>query len=99
MSVSPLSVGLISSRECWLLAYNVWLGVLTYSLFDFPHVEVVPTLWGTPSHPLSQWCVPCGFCTCWHVSLSPKPEYLEIMQMLSLLKHLGVPLSFQEVSY
>ena len=53
MSVSPvaMSVGLVSSGECWWLAYNVWLGVLTYSLFDFPHVEVVPTLWGTPSLP------------------------------------------------
>lgn len=49
--LSPVSVGLVSSGECWLLAYNVWLGVLAYSLFDFPHVEVVPTLWGTPSHP------------------------------------------------
>lgn len=39
-----MAVGLVSSGECWLLAYNVWLGVLTYSLFDFPHVEVVPTL-------------------------------------------------------
>lgn len=56
VSVSPLSVGLVSSRECWLLAYDVWLGVLTYSSFDFPHVEVVPTLWGTPSHPLSVVC-------------------------------------------
>lgn len=47
MSVSPvaMSVGLVSPEECWLLAHNVWLGVLTYSLFDFPHVEVVPTLW------------------------------------------------------
>lgn len=38
VSVSPvaMAVGLVSSGECWLLAYNVWLGVLTYSLFDFP---------------------------------------------------------------
>lgn len=58
VSVSPVSVGLVSSGECWLLAYNVWLGVLAYSLFDFPHVEVVPTLWGTPSHPpLSGVCL------------------------------------------
>lgn len=56
VSVSPVatSVGLVSSGECRLLAYNVWLGLLTYSLFDFPHVEVVPSLWGTPSSsPLS----------------------------------------------
>lgn len=50
VSVSPVatSVGLVSCGECWLLAYSVWLGVLTYSLFD-PPVEVVPSLWGTPS--------------------------------------------------
>lgn len=38
VSVSPvaMSAGLINSGECWLLAYNVWLGVLTYALFDFP---------------------------------------------------------------
>lgn len=60
MSVSPvaMSVGLGSSGECWLLAYNVWLGVLTYSLFDFPDVEVVPTLCGTPS--LSPLLVVCS---------------------------------------
>lgn len=49
--------GAVSSGECWLLAYNVWLGVLTYSLFDFSYVEVVPALWGTPSlSPLSVLC-------------------------------------------
>lgn len=47
VSVSPvaLSVGLVNPGECWLLAYNVWLGVLSYSLLGFPCVEVVPTLW------------------------------------------------------
>lgn len=101
MSVSSvaMSVGLVSPGECWLLAPNVWLGVLTYSLFDFRPVEVVPTLWEHLPCLLSQWCVPCGFCTCWHVSLSPKLEYLEIMQMLSLLKELGVHLSLQDVCY
>lgn len=88
-----MSVGLVSPGECWLLASNVWLGVLTYSLFDFPHVEVVPILWGHLPCLLSRWCVPCGFCICWHVRLSPKLEYLEIMQMLSLLEDLGVHLS------
>lgn len=85
VSVSPVaaSVGLVSSGECWLLASYVWLGVLTY-LFDSP-------LWKCFLHcgehlpcPLSQWCVPCGFHTRWHVSLSPKLEYLEIMQMMLL---------------
>lgn len=78
VSVSPvaMSVGLVTSGKCWLLAYNVWLGVLTYSIFDSP-------MWKWFLHcgkhlpcPLSKWCVPCGFCTCWHVSLSPKLEYL-----------------------
>lgn len=55
MSVSPvaLSVGLVNPGECWLLAYNVWLGVLSYSLFGFPPcgsgslspLSVVCSLW------------------------------------------------------
>lgn len=45
VSLSPvaMSVGLVSSGNCWLLTYNVWLGVLTYSLL-VPHVKVLPTL-------------------------------------------------------
>lgn len=100
MSVSPvaMSVGLVSSGECWLLAYNVWLGILTYSLFDFPHVEVVPILWETPSlYPHSGVFLVASVLA--GVSVSPKPEYLEIMQTLLLFMHLSMHLSPQEVSY
>lgn len=74
----------------------LWLGLLTYSLFDFPHVEVVPTLWGTPS--LSPLLVVCILWLLYLLACHsvPKLVYLEIMQMLP--KDLDVHLSLQEVS-
>lgn len=51
VSVSPvaMSVGLVSSGECWLLAYNdmAWRTHLFLILF-FP-VGMFPTLWGIAS--------------------------------------------------
>lgn len=79
VSVSPvaMSVGLLvlENAGCWLTMYG-----LAYSLIPY----LISPMWKwfllCGEHlpcPLSQ-CY-CGFCTCWHVSLSPKTEYLEIM--------------------
>lgn len=59
VSVSPVAtfVGLVSSGECWLLAYNVWLGVLTYSLFDSPVWKWFLLCGEHLPCPLSEWCV------------------------------------------
>lgn len=89
MSVSPMAVslGLGSSGECWLLAYNdmAWRTHLFLILFSL--VGMFPTLWGIASlsllstvYPL--WLLYLLACQCPSPSC-PQLKYLKIMQMIS----------------
>lgn len=95
MSVSPvaLSVGLVSSGECWLLAYSVWLGVLTY-LFYSPMWKCFLHCGQHLPHPMSLSDVFLVASVLASMSsLSPKLEYLERTQLKLLPKDLHVHLS------
>lgn len=100
--VCLLSGYVCGAGQFWrMLVSGLWcMAWCTHILFDFPFVEVVPTQWGTPSQ--SPFLSGVFLVASVFVGMSvcpPKLEYLAVMQMLSLLKDLGMHLSLQEIFY
>ena len=89
MSISPVavSVGLGSSGECLLLAYNDMAWRTHLFLILFSPVGMFPTLWGIASLSLLSTVCPLWLLyllACQAPSPScPQIKYLEIMQMIS----------------